>query len=926
MAQMQMLMQRPAYMEALEGLSAAGLMLVDQLKEAGRQVRLKDEEMRCEGGKVARRLEEELRQLKAHHTTSLQSIVDRLAATTSPSPPQDLLVAFVEEAQAQRTALAAKREELERLRETPPGAEARQRSIDAFNATLDLLTQECEASGERLGRRMRVPWQLQQCAAINADDHQPVVPLEGGRIIDADGNNVWGSECYLCGWEIQDGAKGEGVPRFHSLEVPRADQCVDCFHCWASVWRSVPPEDEAARELLLKHNPHLAHLPFFVEEDNVDVFLRDPIIEASTLADSVHMVFNVYGPRPCLGVRRRQPVSEDSATARYGPYEWLTYDEVYQRATEIGCGLAELARTRQAMALARQSREEELAKGAARGDTKPGAFVSICSSNRPEWLIVDFGCAMHGLITVGLHTSWPLDELVYVMNNSEADYVVADWDNFEKFVRIAPQCPHLKGVFVMLDNYHYGAVSGADHHQQRLDQWKQDHAETLHLRVESLSWLQRKGKHDAKLLRRAKRAELQAHRVARRAEEQSAGEQQQPPPAPSGSEDPVALFSLIYSSGTTGVPKGIIATKGGWRSDNVNSPRYLVPDAVLSYAALAHGMDRGMCWQTLANGGRVGICSRGEENVLDDARALNPVLFVAMPHVWTRIYLDYRQALAAELLLEESGDEAAAKQRVLARFSTILGTRLMQAATGGSATSPQVMEFLRECLKCPVVDAYGTTETPGVATDGVIPSTVTVRLRDVPEMGYHTTDQPHPRGEICVRTPSMTPGYYRLPDHNAASFKDGFFLTGDIGEIDAEGKLHIIDRKKNIIDLYIDGRSVWVPVGLLEAFYLAHASKAIKQIFIHGERTQPCLAAVVVPQRDAGPVSADDLRQAIQEAARLHGQPDHHVPGVVIVEEAPEGWTPDNGCLTVSHKLARQKLMARYKLAIDMAYARAFPL
>src|SRR3989344_1567836 len=85
--------------------------------------------------------------------------------------------------------------------------------------------------------------------------------------------------------------------------------------------------------------------------------------------------------------------------------------------------------------------------------------------------------------------------------------------------------------------------------------------------------------------------------------------------------------------------------------------RYLVPDAVLSYAALAHGMDRGMCWQTLANGGRVGICSRGEENVLDDARALSPVLFVAMPHVWTRIYLDYRQALAAELLLEESRDE-----------------------------------------------------------------------------------------------------------------------------------------------------------------------------------------------------------------------------------------------------------------------------
>jgi long-subunit acyl-CoA synthetase (AMP-forming) len=104
-------------------------------------------------------------------------------------------------------------------------------------------------------------------------------------------------------------------------------------------------------------------------------------------------------------------VISDHLNVRYGPYEWLTYDEVYQRATEIGCGLAELARTHQAMALARQSQEEELAEGVARGDAKPGAFVSICSSNRPEWLMVDFGCAMHGLITVGLHTSWPLDEV-----------------------------------------------------------------------------------------------------------------------------------------------------------------------------------------------------------------------------------------------------------------------------------------------------------------------------------------------------------------------------------------------------------------------------------------------------------------------------------------------------------------------------------
>lgn len=97
-----------------------------------------------------------------------------------------------------------------------------------------------------------------------------------------------------------------------------------------------------------------------------------------------------------------------------------------------------------------------------------------------------------------------------------------------------------------------------------------------------------------------------------------------------------------------------------------------------------------------------------------------------------------------------------------------LGTRLVQIATGGAATSPQVFAFMNDCFRCSAVDAYGTTEVcflcscylssrhfrycppghqvPGVATDGEIPSTVTVKLRDVPEMGYLSTDKPHPRG------------------------------------------------------------------------------------------------------------------------------------------------------------------------------------
>src|SRR5690242_11442197 len=98
-------------------------------------------------------------------------------------------------------------------------------------------------------------------------------------------------------------------------------------------------------------------------------------------------------------------------------------------------------------------------------------------------------------------------------------------------------------------------------------------------------------------------------------------------------------------------------------------------------------------------------------------------------------------------------------------------------------------------------------------------------------MGYSANDRPFPRGEICVKTKHMTLGYYRMPKETAAAYivgrltanrskllflQDGFFHTGDIGTIDDKGLLHIIDRKKNMLELYVKGRSVWVAASTVE--------------------------------------------------------------------------------------------------------------
>ena len=159
----------------------------------------------------------------------------------------------------------------------------------------------------------------------------------------------------------------------------------------------------------------------------------------------------------------------------------------------------------------------------------------------------------------------------------------------------------------------------------------------------------------------------------------------------------------------------------------------------------------------------------------------------------------------------------------------------------------------------------------------------------------------------------------------------GFFHTGDIGEIDTEGKLHIIDRKKNLIELYVKGRSVWVSAGAIENFFLSGLSDKIRHIFLHGERTQSCCIAVVVLQphyfnssslntstlHSLQQVLLEDMKKVGEEA----GLDDYAIPQGVVIENDPTfEWTVQRGLLTATNKLCRGRLLLHYKLAIDLAY------
>ena len=132
--------------------------------------------------------------------------------------------------------------------------------------------------------------------------------------------------------------------------------------------------------------------------------------------------------------------------------------------------------------------------------------------------------------------------------------------------------------------------------------------------------------------------------------------------------------------------------------------------------------------------------------------------------------------------------------------------------TGSAPISIDVINFLKVCFCCPILEGYGQTEScaascislPGDATAGHVGGPLPclkLRLSDVPDMNYHATDRPNPRGEICFSGPAVFKGYFKDKEKTDQVLKDGWLYTGDVGTILPNGAIQIIDRAKNIFKL-----------------------------------------------------------------------------------------------------------------------------
>lgn len=411
--------------------------------------------------------------------------------------------------------------------------------------------------------------------------------------------------------------------------------------------------------------------------------------------------------------------------------------------------------------------------------------------------------------------------------------------------------------------------------------------------------------------------------------------------------------------------KGVVLTHANLIANVAGSSfsvKFFSSDVYISYLPLAHIYERANQILTVYFGVAVGFYQGDNMKLLDDLAALRPTVFSSVPRLYNRIYAGIINAVKTSGGLKERLFNAAynAKKQALLNgksaspiwdrlvFNKIkdrLGGRVRFMTSGASPLSPEVMEFLKVCFGGRVTEGYGMTETSCVISGmdegdnltghvGSPNPACEVKLVDVPEMNYTSADQPHPRGEICVRGPIIFTGYYKDEIQTKEVIdEDGWLHTGDIGLWLPGGRLKIIDRKKNIFKL---AQGEYIAPEKIENVYAK--CKFVGQCFIYGDSFNSSLVAVVSVDPDvlkswaaSEGIKGGDLRElcnnprvkaavlsdmdTVGREAQLRGF--EFAKAVTLVLEP---FTLENGLLTPTFKIKRPQAKEYFAEAITNMY------
>ncbi|OBK94129.1 oxidoreductase [Mycobacterium sp. 1245499.0] len=599
----------------------------------------------------------------------------------------------------------------------------------------------------------------------------------------------------------------------------------------------------------------------------------DPAITAATeqpglrLPQIIRTVLDGYADRPALAQRVVEFVKDAKTgrtTAELLPrFETITYGELGERVSALG-------------------------RAWASDSVSPGDRVCVLGFNSVDYATIDITLGTIGAVSVPLQTSAAISSLQPIVAETEPSLIASSVNQLPDAVELILAGDHVPGKLVVFD------------YQPEVD----DQREAVESAVARLAGTDVVVEKLADVLERGKHQ----------------------PPVPEQQTDEDSLALLIYTSGSTGAPKGAMYPQSNvgkmWRRGSKNWFGESAASITLNFMPMSHVMGRGILYGTLGNGGTAYFAARSDlSTLLEDLELVRPTEMNFVPRIWETLYGEFQRQV--ERRLADGADREAVEEEVLAeQRQYLLGGRFIFAMTGSAPTSPELKKWAESLLQMHLMDGYGSTEAGMVLFDGEIqrPPVIDYKLVDVPDLGYFSTDRPHPRGELLLRTENMFPGYYKRAETTANVFdEDGYYRTGDVFAEIAPDRLVYVDRRNNVLKL---AQGEFVTLAKLEAVF--GNSPLIRQIYVYGNSSQPYLLAVVVPTEEA--LADNDIESlkpkiadSLQKVAKETGLQSYEVPRDFIIETTP--FSLENGLLTGIRKLAWPKLKAHYGERLEQIYA-----
>ena len=524
----------------------------------------------------------------------------------------------------------------------------------------------------------------------------------------------------------------------------------------------------------------------------------------------------------------------------------------------------------------------------------------ISSTNRTEWVLADFGMSQIGAINIPIYPTISAEDYAYILNHAEATYCfVSDKEVLDKLSAVESQCPKLKGVFS------FDKIKGRDQFKTLL----------------------------SKKPTKEQTNEISARKAAIKAED---------------------LATIIYTSGTTGKPKGVMLSHNNIVSNVIASQERLPLEygeaKSLSFLPLCHIYERMLLYLYFYSGTKI-YFAESLETIGENLKEVNPSVMTAVPRLLEKLY-DKIYARGAELSgikqklfywavdlglrYEPYGQNGwwyeaqlkLARKLIFSKWKEALGGNLDLIASGSAALQPRLARVFT-AAGMTVAEGYGLTETSPVisvndmrngqmriGSVGPIISGVEVKIAE--------------DGEILCKGPNVMMGYYKDQEKTNEVLKDGYFHTGDIGVIDADGFLKITDRKKEMFKT--SGGKYIAPQVIENAM---KQSIFIDQIMVVGEG-QKFPAALIQPNFET--VEAWAAKQGISltknevwsENKKVHEKIFDEVnqinerfgqwEKIKEIRITDTVWSVEEGHLTPTMKLKRKSVKEKYQTLFNSIY------